>query len=236
MITTIKSTDRGHRDFGWLDAYHSFSFGDFYDPSRMSFGPLRVLNQDRIAGGGGFPPHGHADMEIVTYVLEGALEHRDSMGHGSQMRPGEVQIMGAGRGVQHSEFNASKDEQLHLLQMWVLPAERGLEPRYDQKAFPEQERTGVLRLVVSPDGAEGSLKIHQDARLRVGTLERGHEVSIAVEEGRGVYLHVATGSVVLGGERLGPGDAVEIVGPESLTLVGDERAEVVAWDVSLARP
>ena len=233
MITILRSSDRGHRDHGWLDTYHSFSFGDHFDPERMAFGPLRVLNQDRVAGGAGFPPHGHADMEIVSYVLEGALEHEDSMGNGSRMRPGEVQLMSAGSGVQHSEFNASRTDGLHFLQMWVVPSERGLAPRYFQETFSEEERSGTLRLVVSPDGEDGSLLIRQDARLRVGILSPGDAVPLVVDEGRGVYLHVATGSMKLDGRVLEAGDGAEIVGPTSLQLTGAQRSEVVAWDVPL---
>lgn len=233
MINTIRSSDRGHRDHGWLDTYYSFSFADHHDPARMHFGPLRVLNQDRIAAGGGFPTHGHADMEIVTVVLEGALAHRDSMGNGSVLRPGEVQFMSAGTGVQHSEFNPSPDEELHLLQMWVIPRERGHAPRYEQRAFPEEERAGTLRLAVSPDGADGSLTIGQDARLLVGTFEEGHALTRSVDEGRGLYLHVATGALLVDGQRLDAGDAVEVTGAHDLSIEGVERAEVVAWDVPL---
>jgi redox-sensitive bicupin YhaK (pirin superfamily) len=168
MITIRRSEERGHADHGWLDTCHTFSFAGYHDPEHMGFGLLRVLNQDRVEPAMGFGTHGHRDMEIVTYMLEGVLEHKDSMGNGSQMRPGEVQLMSAGRGVTHSEFNASKTEGLHLLQMWVHPRETGTEPRYEQKEFPEEVRRGKLLLVVSPDGADGSLTIGQDARLYAG--------------------------------------------------------------------
>ena len=227
MITVRKSEERGHADHGWLDARHTFSFAGYFDPEWVQFGPLRVLNQDRIAAGRGFGEHPHDNMEIVTVVLDGVLEHRDSMGNGSQMRPGEVQLMSAGTGVRHSEFNASRDEELHLLQMWVLPREQGYEPRYEQKAFPAEELRG-LRLVVSPDGRDGSLTIGADASLYAGTVAAGEENRLSLEPGR-AWLHVAKGSVRLNGEELAPGDGAAIEGETELAFEGVEDAELVLW-------
>ncbi|MEM6571498.1 MAG: pirin family protein [Planctomycetota bacterium] len=226
-----RSGERGHADHGWLDTYHTFSFANYHDPNHMGFGPLRVLNQDRVTGGNGFPKHGHKDMEIVSYVLDGVMEHKDSMGNGSQMRPGDVQLMSAGDGVLHSEFNASRDASLHFLQMWVLPAERETEPRYEQKAFTREERSGALRLVVSPDGADGSLTIGQDARLYAGLFAAGEETRQALGAGRGAWLHVATGSVEVNGQVFGPGDAAALTDGDHFVVRGVEEAELVVWDV-----
>jgi len=233
MITIRPSKDRGHADHGWLKSSHTFSFGSYYDPEFMAFGPLRVLNQDFVAAGGGFPQHGHANMEIVSYVLQGAMEHKDSMGTGSVMRPGDVQLMSAGTGVQHSEFNASSSDSLHFLQMWVVPAESGMAPGYQQRSFSIAERQGRLRQVVSPDGEDGSLTIGQDARLYVGLFAEGDEATQNLAAGRGAWLHVATGSVDLNGMRLGPGDGAAIVDEDQLRLTGTEAAEVVLWDLPL---
>ncbi|MEM7201072.1 MAG: pirin family protein [Planctomycetota bacterium] len=231
MITIRRSNERGHADHGWLDTYHTFSFANYYDEQHMGFGPLRVINQDRVAPGQGFGTHGHKDMEIVSYVLEGALEHRDSMGNGSQMRPGDVQLMSAGTGVTHSEFNASADEGLHFLQMWILPRETGTVPRYEQKAFDAAARQGTLRLVVSPDGAAGSLTIGQDARLFAGLLAPDQSVEHALHAGRQGWLHVARGHVQLQDQELGPGDGAAIVDQHSLSLRGVQDAELVLWDL-----
>ncbi|MEZ5977271.1 MAG: pirin family protein [Planctomycetota bacterium] len=232
MITIRRSEERGHADHGWLDAHHTFSFADYFDPDFVQFGTLRVINQDRVKPGKGFPTHGHRDMEIVTYVLDGLLEHRDSMGNGSQIRPGEVQYMSAGRGVTHSEFNASATDELHLLQMWVLPRKSGGEPRYDQKDFPEAERRGKLRLVVSPDGRDGSITIGQDAELRVGTLDAGDRVRQSIPADRVAWLHVAKGRVKLDGEELGPGDGAGIRDAATIELEGVEHADVVLWTLT----
>jgi len=232
MITLRKSEDRGHAHHGWLDARHTFSFGSYHDPAHMGFSELRVLNQDRIAAGQGFGTHGHRDMEIVTYVLSGTLEHEDSMGNGSTIQPGEVQLMSAGTGVTHSEFNGSETEELRLLQMWILPRERGTTPRYEQKPFPASERTGKLRLVVSPDGADGSLTIGQDVRLFVGQLRDGDTWSLTLEQGRKAYLHVAEGRLGLNGQPLGPGDGAAVEAETELELTGaGEGGEVVLWDL-----
>lgn len=234
MIHLRKSEERGHADHGWLDARHTFSFAEYYDPDQHHFGALRVLNQDRVAPGQGFPTHGHDNMEIVTYVLEGTLEHRDSMGTGSQLRNGEVQLMSAGTGVQHSEFNPSPDEALHLLQMWVFPSERGTEPRYEQKDFPLEERRGKLRLVVSSDGSDGSLTIGQDAKLFAGLFGAGEKAELSLAEGRCAWLHVARGEIRLNDLHLGPGDGAGIRDEKHITITGvegEEDAELVLWDL-----
>ena len=230
MITIRKSGDRGHANYGWLDAHYSFSFGSYNDPAHMGFSELRVLNQDTVQPGQGFGTHGHRDMEIVTYVLSGTLEHKDSMGNGSTIRPGEVQLMSAGSGVTHSEFNASNSDELHLLQMWILPRSARTKPRYEQKEFPAEDRTGRLLLVVSPNGADGSLTIGQDVRLFVGTLHDGDTWGLSLAEGRKAYLHVAEGHVTLNGERLGPGDGAAIESERNLELTG-AGGEVVLWDL-----
>lgn len=232
MITIRRSAERGHADHGWLDSYHTFSFASYFDADFMGFGDLRVVNQDRVAPGKGFGTHGHQDMEIVSYVLDGVLEHRDSMGNGAQMRPGEVQLMSAGTGVTHSEFNGSDSDGLHFLQMWVMPAEQGTEPRYEQKLFDEAERRGRLRLVVSPDGADGSLTIGQDARLYVGLLDGDETARHALADGRAAWLHVARGSLTLNGEALGPGDGAAISGVSELEFTAGDDAEFVLWELA----
>ncbi len=231
MIQIRRSEDRGHADHGWLDTHHTFAFAGYHDPEFVQFGPLRVLNQDKVAAGRGFGEHGHADMEIVSYVLEGALAHRDSMGNGSEMRAGDVQLMSAGSGVTHSEFNPSRDEPAHFLQMWVLPRTRGGAPRYEQRAFPEGERRGALRLVVSQDGAQGSLRIDQDARAYAGLFAAGEGATLALEPGRSAWVHVARGRVRLAGEELGPGDGAGLREEAALELEGLEDAEVVVWEL-----
>lgn len=232
MITLRKSEERGHADHGWLDAYHTFSFAGYHDPDFMQFGPLRVLNQDRVQPGKGFGTHPHENMEIVSYVLTGVMEHADSMGNGSQMRPGDVQLMSAGTGVMHSEFNASKDSELQLLQMWVFPEKNGTEPRYEQKTFSADERQGRLRLVVSPDGSDGSLTIGQDARLFAALLAAGESTEHELPADRSAWLHVARGRIELNGEILGPGDGAAIRDETRLRLKGVEDAELVLWELS----
>lgn len=232
MVSIRRSEDRGHADHGWLQTAHTFSFAHYFDPNFMNFGPLRVLNQDRVAPGKGFGTHGHRDMEIVSYVLEGVMEHKDSMGNGSRMHPGEVQLMSAGSGVQHSEFNGSDEEPLHFLQMWVIPRERGTTPRYEQRVFSEDERRGKLCLVVSPDGADGSLTIGQDARLFTGLLGVGESTTFELDEGRDAWLHVARGSVNLNGEELRTGDGAGVQAESQLTLEGVDDAEVVLWELA----
>lgn len=231
MIVVRKSDERGFADHGWLRTHHSFSFADYYDREHMSFGPLRVLNQDEVAPGKGFGTHGHQNMEIVTVVLDGVLEHRDSMGNGSRLTPGEVQFMSAGSGVTHSEFNGSQTETSHFLQMWVFPRETETEPRYEERAFPEAERRGKLRLVVSPDGADGSLTIGQDARLYSSLLVPGERMELGLEPGRQAYLHLATGSLEVNGVLLEAGDGAEIRDEETLSLVPKTKGEIVLWEL-----
>jgi len=236
MIQPRRSNERGHADHGWLDTYHTFSFANYYDPEFLHFGHLRVLNQDRVVAGQGFGTHGHRDMEIVSYVLDGVLEHRDSMGNGSQMRPGDVQLMSAGTGVTHSEFNSSRTEALHFLQMWVFPRENGTQPRYEQKAFAPAERQGRLRLVVSPDGADGSLTIGQDAHLYAGLFAPGETTRHGLAAGRAAWLHVARGAVRLNGLELRAGDGAAIRDERELALEGVADAEVVLWEVPAEGP
>jgi redox-sensitive bicupin YhaK (pirin superfamily) len=232
MIRIRRSSERGHANHGWLETYHTFSFADYHDADFMGFRDLRVLNQDRVAPGEGFPRHGHRDMEIVSYVLEGALEHKDSLGNGSQMRPGEVQLMSAGTGVMHSEYNASRKDPLHFLQMWILPASESTKPRYEQKMFAESERRGRLRLVVAPDGADGALTIGQDVRLFAGLLDGAERIQHALPDGRDAWLHVARGRLALNGQALGPGDGAAIVDERTLTLEKGDGAELVLWELA----
>lgn len=236
MLTIRRSDERGHADHGWLDSYHTFSFASYFDPEHMNFGVLRVINQDRVAPGQGFGTHGHRDMEIVSYVLEGVLEHRDSLGNGSQMRPGEVQLMSAGSGVTHSEFNADPNAPLEFLQMWIVPQHADTQPRYEQKAFPPATRGGRLQLVVSPDGAEGSLTIGQDARMYIATLSAGDVESFELGAGRMAWLHVARGAVRIGDEELRAGDGAAFERERRITLAGrsEDDAEVVLWELPSA--
>ncbi len=232
MIDIRKSNDRGHADLGWLNTRFTFSFADYFDPKHMQFRTLRVLNDDRVAGGGGFPTHPHRDMEIVTYVLEGALEHRDSMGNGSAIKPGDVQYMGAGTGVTHSEFNPSKTEPLHLLQIWMLPEKSGLKPAYDQKNFSRSEKQAKLRLVASPDGSDGSVKIRQDNRLYATVLDKGESVRHDLQPGRHAYVQVAKGQVKLNDVPLQEGDGAAISAERALQLTGVDNAEVLLFDLA----
>ena len=231
MMTIRKSEDRGHFGHGWLDTYHTFSFDQYYDPAHMHWRSLRVINEDRVAPGQGFPAHSHRDMEIITYILEGALEHRDSMGNGSVIRPGDVQRMTAGSGVSHSEFNPSQSEAVHLLQIWILPNARNLTPGYEEKQFPESDRRGVLRLIASEDGGEGSVKIHQDARVYASILDDGQSVEYALEQDRYAWLQVARGGVELNELELGQGDGAAI-SQESLTIVANDRTELLLFDLA----
>jgi len=231
MLTVRKSAERGHADHGWLDTWHTFSFSDYYDPRFMGFRALRVINEDFVAPGHGFPTHPHRDMEIITYVLQGALQHRDSLGTGSIIRPGEVQRMSAGTGVRHSEANPSAEEAVHLLQIWIEPAKRGIAPAYEQKAFDEAEKRGRLRLVASPDGADGSVIIHQDARVYATLLGPGQQAVHTLAPGRHAWLHVARGSLTLNGEHLGTSDGAAITGESVLTLVGDQDSEALLFDL-----
>ena len=232
MIKIRKAENRGHFDFGWLNTYHTFSFGDYYDPTHMGFRSLRVINEDVVQKGRGFPRHGHRDMEIFTYILQGALQHRDSMGNGSIIRPGDVQRMSAGTGVTHSESNASPDEPVHLLQIWIVPDEEGIAPDYEEKRFPEDEKRNQLRLIISPDAAEGSVKIHQDARVYAALLDSGHDVSHALENGRHAWLQVAAGSVTLNDISLKQGDGAAVSGESAIRIAAQEPSEILLFDLA----
>ncbi|WP_437285879.1 pirin family protein [Sorangium sp. So ce406] len=227
-----RSSERGYADRGWLQSYHTFSFADYHDPDHMGFRALRVINDDYVAPGRGFGTHPHQNMEIVTYVLEGELEHKDSMGNGSIIRPGEVQRMSAGTGVFHSEVNASKTGVTHLLQIWIVPDRSGYEPSYEQKAFSEEERRGKLRLVASRDGREGSVTVHQDVSVFVGLLGQGQEARYELSAGRNAWVHVARGSVELNGTLLEAGDAASVRAGGSLRLVGKDQGEVLLFDLA----
>ena len=230
-LTLRKAEERGSANFGWLDSKHTFSFGHYHDPEHMGFGPLRVINDDRVAPGGGFPTHPHADMEIISYVLEGALEHQDSLGTGSVIRPGDVQRMSAGSGIRHSEFNASKTEPVHFLQIWVLPEKTGLPASYEQKAFGDAEKRDRLRLVGSRDGRDGSVTIHQDVDFYATVLSAGQSVTHEMAAGRGVWIQIARGSATLNGEALQEGDGVAVSSPGPLRLEGVADAEVLLFDM-----
>ncbi|MBN3810986.1 pirin family protein [Paraburkholderia sp. Ac-20347] len=232
MLAIRRADERGHANHGWLDTYHSFSFADYFDEAHLHYGALRVLNDDRIAGGRGFGAHGHRDMEIVTYVLSGALAHRDSMGNGSTIRPGDVQRMSAGTGVMHSEFNASKDEEAHLLQIWLLPTERGGAPGYEEKRFDDADKRGRLRLIASPDGRDGSVTVQADASIHAALIDGEERAEYAVPAGRRVYLQVARGALEVNGERLNTGDAAMIEAETAVVLAKGEAAEVLLFDVA----
>lgn len=232
MIQIRKSDERGHANHGWLDTRFTFSFADYDDPRHVHFRTLRVMNDDRVAGGGGFPMHPHRDMEIVTYVLEGALEHRDSMGNGSVIKPGDIQYMSAGTGVTHSEFNASETDPVHLYQIWMFPEKQGLKPTYGQKNFGEAEKRGKLRLLVSPDGRDGSVKIRQNNDLFATVLGRGETVKHDLKPDRHAYVQVARGSVTLNGRKLDEGDGAAISDEKTVELTGAEDAEVLLFDLA----
>lgn len=231
MIVKRPAAERGHFDHGWLDTSHTFSFADYHDPTHMGFRSLRVLNEDRVAPGKGFGTHSHRDMEIITYVLEGALAHADSMGNRSTIVPGDVQRMSAGTGVTHSEFNGQRDRPVHFLQIWLVPDRRGLTPGYEQKAIPEAEERGVLRLVASPDGREGSVTIHQDADLYASRLLPGERVKHALAEGRHAWLQVVSGRVELNGTALGAGDGAAVSQETGLEVVALEPAHFLLFDL-----
>ena len=232
MISIRKNNERGHADHGWLNTRFTFSFADYYDPRHEQFRTLRVMNDDRVAGGGGFPMHPHRDMEIITYVLEGALQHRDSMGNGSVIRPGDIQYMSAGTGVTHSEFNASKTEPVHLYQIWMFPEKQGLKPAYDQKNFTDDEKRGKLRLIASPDGREGSVKIRQENELYATVLGKGESVKHELKPDRHAYVQVARGRVKLNGKELAEGDGAAISAERSVELTGVNNAEVLLFDLA----
>ncbi|MBE9180911.1 pirin family protein [Oculatella sp. LEGE 06141] len=233
MITIRSAQERGVANFGWLDSRHTFSFGNYYDPNHMGFADLRVINEDKVTPGQGFGTHGHRDMEIISYVLEGALEHKDSIGTGSVIRPGDVQRMSAGTGIQHSEFNASKTEPVHFLQIWILPDTKGIEPGYEQKTFSEEEKHGKLRLVGSRDGRDGSITIHQDLALYATTLQPGEEVTHSLADARVAWLQVARGAVQLNDKPLTAGDGAAISQETLITLRGaSNNAEVLLFDMA----
>lgn len=239
MITLRRADDRGHADHGWLDSHHTFSFADYYDPAQMGFRSLRVINDDRVAPGKGFGTHSHRDMEIISYVLEGSLEHRDSMGTGSIIKPGDVQRMSAGRGVAHSEFNGSKTEGVHFLQIWIVPeqASLGIAPSYEQKTFSDADKRGRLRLVASRDGGEGSVPIHQDAKLFATVLDAGQSVKHELANERHAWVHVAKGAITLNGTAMKAGDGAAISGEREIRLEGapgsgPEPADVLLFDLA----
>jgi redox-sensitive bicupin YhaK (pirin superfamily) len=231
MITIRKSNERGHFDHGWLNTYHTFSFDQYYDRRYMGFRTLRVINEDFVAPGRGFPKHGHRDMEIITYILEGALKHEDSMGNGSVIRPGDVQRMSAGTGVRHSEQNASLSELVHLLQIWILPHTVELEPSYEQKAFSGDERCGQLRLIASEDGRDGSVTVHQDVSLFASILDAGNEVEHKMDEKRYAWIQVARGAITINGEKAQQGDGLVITGESDLQIKAQEPAEILLFDL-----
>ncbi len=231
MITVRKSGDRGPADHGWLRSQHTFSFADYYDPAQMGYSSLRVINEDRVVAGAGFPTHGHSDMEIITYVLEGALEHKDSLGNSSVIRPGEVQRMSAGTGVRHSEYNHSQTEPVHFLQIWIEPDARGIAPGYEQKNFPVAERRNRLRLVAAPDSRDGALHLQQDAGLYVADLHDAAAVRHVPEEGRHVYVHVARGAVLVNGTALKAGDGARIEAEAVLDIEGAPQGELLLFDL-----
>ncbi|WP_284616449.1 pirin family protein [Aquabacterium humicola] len=232
MITLRRSEDRGLADHGWLHSRHSFSFADYHDPAHMGFGNLRVINEDRIAPGTGFGTHGHRDMEIVSYVLEGALAHKDSMGNGAAIVPGEVQRMSAGTGVRHSEFNHAQDATTHFLQIWLLPDRQGITPGYEQKAFSEADKRGRLRLVASSDGRDGSVTVHADAAIHAGLFDGDESARLALDPARLAYVFVARGHIDVNGQRLNTGDAAALRNETALALANGEGAEVLVFDLA----
>ena len=230
MINPRKAAERGHTKISWLDSHHTFSFGEYHDPAHMGFRALRVINDDRVAAGGGFATHGHRDMEIITYVLDGALEHKDSLGNGSIIRPGEAQRMSAGTGIMHSEFNHSKTAPVHFLQIWILPERAGLPPGYEQRSIPPAKK-GHLSLIASPDG-RGAVTVHQDVRVYASTLNAGAEVSHTLAAGRHAWLHVARGALTLNGQHLIAGDGAAIDGESQLEMTGERDAELLLFDLA----
>ena len=231
MNTIRRGHERGFADHGWLKSYHTFSFADYYDPAHMGFGPLRVINEDRVAPGAGFGTHGHRDMEIISYVLEGELAHRDSLGNGSVIRPGDVQRMSAGRGVRHSEFNNSEKEEVHFLQIWIEPDVLSIEPEYEEKRFTEEDKRGRLRLIASPDGHDGSVRIHQDARVYAGLFDGDERAQLELAPKRRAYVHVARGSLVANGEALNAGDALRVTDTSAISIERGQGAEVLVFDL-----
>jgi len=231
MMDIRRAADRGLADFGWLHSRHTFSFGGYHDARQVGFSDLLVINDDHVSPGRGFDTHGHRDMEIFSYVLEGGLQHRDSMGTGSVIRPGDVQMMSAGSGVLHSEFNASREEPVHFLQIWLVPDRKGVAPRYQQRHFTPDEKRGRLKLIISPDGADGSLSVYQDARVYAGLFDGDEQQAITLPAGRFAYVHVARGSIEINGERLTEGDGARLRQPHEIRLAGGRAAEVLLFDL-----
>lgn len=231
MFTIRRGADRGRTRLGWLDSRHSFSFADYYDPDHMGLGDLRVINEDRVTPGAGFATHGHRDMEIITYVLDGALEHKDSLGNGSVIRPGDVQRMSAGTGVLHSEYNHSKYEPVHFLQIWIVPQARDLPPGYEQRHFDDAALRGGLRLIASPDGEQGSVTLHQDTRLYAARLDSGDSVRYGMGDNRKAYIHIARGNLNLNDKPLSAGDGAAIAGEDFIILAADRAAELLLFDL-----
>ena len=232
MNALRKSNERGFADHGWLKSFHTFSFAGYYDPKNMGYGPLRVINEDRVAPGEGFGKHPHRDMEIISYVLDGELEHKDSMGTGSIIRPGDVQRMSAGTGVTHSEYNPSPKNGVHFLQIWIEPENTGIKPSYEQKFFGPEEKRGKLRLLASPDGRDGSVTVHQDAELYAALIDGAEKVTHTLEDGRRAYVHVARGAVTVNGQALGSGDALKIDGEKQVVIEKGDNAEVLLFDLN----
>jgi redox-sensitive bicupin YhaK (pirin superfamily) len=231
MLTVRPAAERGHAQHGWLDSWHSFSFADYFDPQHVHFGPLRVINEDRVQASQGFGTHSHADMEIISYVLEGELEHKDSMGTGSIIRPGDVQRMSAGRGVQHSEFNPSRTKSVHFLQIWIVPDVRGIAPEYEQRTIPEGEKRGRLRLIASPSGEDASLRLHQDARVLSGLFTGQEQAQHTLASGRLGYVHIARGAASVNGVRLGAGDGAMLRDEPSMRISEGDGAEILLFDL-----
>jgi len=231
MLELIRSAERGHADHGWLKSFHSFSFADYHNPRRMGFGPLRVINEDRIAAGTGFGTHGHRDMEIISYVLSGELAHKDSMGTAKAIRPGEVQRMSAGSGVMHSEFNNAPNSETHFLQIWIMPDQQGVTPGYEQKAYADEEKRGRLRLVASPDGAQDSVSIHSSAKLYAGLFDGDEAASLPLAQGRLAYVHLVRGQLQVNGQALNAGDAAQIADLDKIEISAGRDAEVLVFDL-----
>jgi quercetin 2,3-dioxygenase len=232
MITRVPAAERGHANHGWLESFHSFSFADYYDPDRMGFGPLRVINEDRVRPGMGFGTHGHRDMEILSYVLEGRLEHKDSLGTGSTIAPGDVQRMSAGRGVLHSEYNPSRDDGVHFLQIWIEPSVRGIAPGYEQSRVDDAAKRGRLALIAGPAGSGAAVTIHQDARVYASLLDGAEHVRHELAAGRRAYVHVARGSAAVNGIALGAGDAAKVENEATIELANGDRAEILLFDLN----
>jgi redox-sensitive bicupin YhaK (pirin superfamily) len=232
MMTIRRGDDRGHAQHGWLDSHHTFSFADYFDPEHMGFRSLRVINEDRVSPGQGFGTHPHRDMEIISYVLDGALEHKDSLGTGSVIRPGDVQRMSAGTGVLHSEFNGSKTDPVHFLQIWIIPGKRGIAPGYEQKTFTKEDKQGKLRVVASPDGRDGSVTVHADAVLHAGVFDKGESAELGLVRGRHVWVHVARGNVRVNGQELAAGDGAAVSEETSIEIEGVDGGEILVFDLA----